>query len=523
MSTHATKPWSMDEGTDVGAETPPDSIVSETDSAALLNPPQVHTAMTSSAATSPPSRFSATTLLLLGSGLAILAVTLLAVFKLQHAWTLVALVAILNLYCVVLLGASPQSRNAVDSHATVNPSMGHVSTTLATEPSSNLQPLWNAVEEQTSDIKQRLDAVLGEHAQMSLELTLATTQKRHVNAILDAISDPLLVIDSFNQLQLANPAAATLLQFDRVACLRKPITDALADRKLVALLQHAREADSRAGRRRVEYRINDRTFTISIKPLPAESDQARHGIVALFRDITRDREASRQKSDFVAHAAHELRTPLSSIRAYVEMLVDGEASDEKTRAEYYDIIQTSANRLGRMIDNILDISRIEAGTVRINKEPVAVSMFVKEAADTMRPQAEKKNITLTEELAPVVDRILADKDLMQQAILNLISNAIKYTPDGGSVHVRMVTQSDARKMKIEVSDSGAGIPREDLPRMFEKFFRVEANKSLASGTGLGLNLVKQIVENVHGGEMTVTSEVGKGSMFVITLPLYEGS
>ncbi len=513
----------MDEAAEADTMTTPDSILTNAHAAPAANASQVTPANITTPPTSRIVRPAGSTLLLLAAGLAILAVTLLAAFKLQYAWTLVALVAVLNLYCVVLLGAGPQPRNTDDAHAVSTSTKGHAPATPTTASSSNLQPIWNAVDEQTRDIKQRLDAVLGEHAQMSLELTLATTQKRQVNSILDAISDPLLVIDSFNQLQLANPAAAALLQFDRVVCLRKPIADALADHQLVALLQHAREADSRAGRRRVEFQLNDHAFAIHIAPLPAESDQARHGIVALFRDITRDREAARQKSEFVAHAAHELRTPLSSIRAYVEMLVDGEASDEKTRTEYYDIIQTSANRLGRMIDNILDISRIEAGTVRVNKEPVAVSMFVKEAADTMRPQAEKKDITLTEELAPVVDRILADKDLMQQAILNLISNAIKYTPEGGSVHVRMATHSDARKMKIEVSDSGAGIPREDLPRMFEKFFRVEANKSLASGTGLGLNLVKQIVENVHGGEITVTSEVGKGSTFVITLPLYEGS
>jgi two-component system phosphate regulon sensor histidine kinase PhoR len=286
----------------------------------------------------------------------------------------------------------------------------------------------------------------------------------------------------------------------------------------------AREADSRVARRRAEQEIGDRLFAIALSPVAGEgskeSDGAvQHGVVAILRDITKDRQASKNKSEFVAHVAHELRTPLASIRAYVELLVDGEAADEKTRTEYYETIQSSAERLGRLIDNMLNISRIEAGTVRVNKEPVAIAMIVKEAAEMLRPQAEEKGVTLTEELTPVVYRVLADRDLIHEAIVNLLSNAIKYTPTGGRVSLRMTPQEQTRRIRIEVSDTGAGIPAEDIPRMFEKFFRVEANKKLAKGTGLGLSLVKQIVENVHNGELTLASEVGKGSTFAMVLPL----
>jgi two-component system phosphate regulon sensor histidine kinase PhoR len=238
-----------------------------------------------------------------------------------------------------------------------------------------------------------------------------------------------------------------------------------------------------------------------------------------LRDVTKKREADKMKSEFVARAAHELRTPLSSIRAYVEMLVDGEAADEQMRKEYYDIIQTSADRLGRMIDNMLNISRIEAGTVRINKEPVAVSIIVKEAVDVVRPQADEKGISLIDDLTPVAYRIQADRDMIYQAVLNLLSNAIKYTPRDGKVQVRMTPHEENGTLCIEVSDTGVGIPKEDLPKMFEKFFRVEANKKMAKGTGLGLNLVKNIVETIHEGKVTLTSEVGKGSTFGMVLPL----
>ncbi|HUN80829.1 MAG TPA: ATP-binding protein [Phycisphaerae bacterium] len=391
-------------------------------------------------------------------------------------------------------------------------------------PVVDAQAIWQEVERQTASIQSRLNEVVEEHSQMGLELSLALSQKRQATAILEATLDPLLVVDAFDQVQFVNKAAEELLGINRQESQRRSLSEVVQDEKLLQILQQAREAESRAAKRRVEHVIGPRVHSIALGPVISENaadGSSRHGVVAHFRDITKEKDAARHKSDFVAQAAHELRTPLSAISAYVEMLVDGEAGDEKTRAEYYEIIQSSARRLGRMIDNILNISRIEAGTVRIQKAPVAISMLVKQAADTLRPKAEQKKIQLSEELAPVVDRVLGDHDLLEQELLNLLSNAVKYTPEGGQIHVRMVP-SDNRTVRIEVADSGVGIPKEDLPRMFEKFFRVEANKAMASGSGLGLSLVKQVVETVHGGEVLLNSEVGRGSTFTIILPLYEG-
>ena len=173
----------------------------------------------------------------------------------------------------------------------------------------------------------------------------------------------------------------------------------------------------------------------------------------------------------------------------------------------------------RLIDNMLNISRIESGTVRINKEPVAASMVVRDALDVMRPQAEDKRIRLTDELTPVMYRVHADRDLLYQAVLNLISNAVKYTPEGGDVHVRVTPHEKKQTITIAVRDTGVGIPEDALPHMFEKFFRVETSEKMAKGTGLGLNLVKHIAETVHGGTVRLTSKVGEGSTFEMELPL----
>jgi len=387
-----------------------------------------------------------------------------------------------------------------------------------------LQPVWRTIERHAANVQSRVGDLLESHRQLSLELTLADTQKKQWACIIDALPEPVLATDVHGQLIQANSAAESLFGFSFEEAARKPFGETISDERLRRLVKQSREADLRAAERRSQQTINDRVYTVMILPLvtgraPAEGEQDRHGTVVMLRDITREHDISKKKSEFVANAAHELRTPLASIRAYVEMLVDGEAADEDTQQEYYNIIDASAERLGRMIDNMLNISRIEAGTVRINKEPIPISMIVKEAVDVIRPQATEKNITLTEHFTPVIYRVMADRDLIYQAVLNLASNAVKYTPDGGRVSVRMTPHEQDKKMLIEVSDTGVGIPEADLPKMFTKFFRVEANKKLAKGTGLGLNLVKTIVEQLHDGAMTLESEEGKGSTFGMILPM----
>ncbi len=389
--------------------------------------------------------------------------------------------------------------------------------------STDLRQIWTAIEEHAENVEYQMRELANSHKQISLELTLAGAQRRLVSGILSSLPDPLLVIDSYGQLQQANRAAEEVFGFTFDERERPSADAVIGMENLQKAIRQAREADVRAAERRVEFEIGERCFGAHILPVVTSEKSgdpsAGHGLIVMLRDITRDREASRKKSEFVAHVAHELRTPLASIRAYVELLVDGEVADEKTRKEYYDIIDTSAERLGRLIDNMLNISRIEAGTVRINKEPIAVSMVVKEACDVMRPSADEKKIKFIEQLTPVMNRVLADRDLLYQSVLNLISNAVKYTPEGGEITVRMMPREESQTIAIEVQDTGVGIPKEDLPRMFQKFFRVEANKGMAKGTGLGLNLVKNVVETVHGGQMTLASEVGKGSTFGMVLPL----
>jgi two-component system phosphate regulon sensor histidine kinase PhoR len=226
------------------------------------------------------------------------------------------------------------------------------------------------------------------------------------------------------------------------------------------------------------------------------------------------------KNDFISSVSHELRTPLASIKAYVEMLIDGEAEDEKAKRDFYDVIQNEANRLSRLIDNILNVSKIESGLVQINRQPQSLSPVVSDAMEAIAPQARAKQIVLEEKLTDAAYEALVDKELIFQAILNLLSNAIKFTPLNGRVTVETAVDQDRRAVLVRVTDTGAGIPSGDVPYIFEKFYKLQASARQSQGTGLGLALVRHIVELAHQGKVSVRSEVGNGSCFEIELPLH---
>jgi two-component system phosphate regulon sensor histidine kinase PhoR len=320
---------------------------------------------------------------------------------------------------------------------------------------------------------------------------------------------------------IANEAAAKSLGFDLSAAGRKPVDRLLGDVALVNLIRQTREG--RQLNRIIDHSFADsdgtpRDYKITLSSLPAPDDSPT-GVVAVLHDTTREKEISRLKNDFVANVTHELRTPLASIKAYAEMLIDGEASDNKTRQEFYEVIHTEANRLGRLIDNILNISRIESGLVKYNKKLVSLMVLLKQAVEVIRPQAKQKNITLDEQIAPSVYQTLADKDMLHEVLLNLLSNAVKYTPQGGKITVRSEVDESRKIVTAKIIDTGVGIPQKDLPFVFDKFYRAEANNGMAKGTGLGLSLVKRIIESVHGGKMIAESQPGKGSTFGFELTL----
>ena len=373
-----------------------------------------------------------------------------------------------------------------------------------------------------SNARKHLDSAKGDARELQIQLRVADAQKHHTEAIIYSISDAVIVTNKFDELIIANDAATKLFGFDLDHGMRKNIEEVISDETFIRLIQETRLHGASVNRKVVEHDIvkNDvrRSFNMTLSCVMGGGEDI-SGVVAVLHDVTREKEIARMKTDFVSNVSHELKTPLASIKAYVEMLVDGEAEDEQTQREFYDIISTEADRLHRLIENILNISRIESGVVKVVREPISLTAVAKQVLSVAVPQAKAKNIDLTDNLAPVYCQVEADRDMVYQVMLNLLSNAIKYTPPGGSILLNLSVDESRGVTSCSVTDTGNGIPADDLPHIFDKFYRVEANNSMAKGTGLGLTLVKHIIETVHEGQVSVISDAGKGSTFSFDLPV----
>lgn len=239
------------------------------------------------------------------------------------------------------------------------------------------------------------------------------------------------------------------------------------------------------------------------------------GVITVLHDITEIRRLEKIRSEFVANVSHELKTPITSLKGFSETLLDGAMHDPEVTKSFLTIIHDESERLHRLITDILHLSKIEQHQIPFHPEPLDVIKVIYETVETMQEELNKKQLTITlpEEDPVIID---AEKDRLRQIILNLIANAITYTPEKGSIEIKL--DDEEEKIKIHVKDSGIGIAKEDLPRIFERFYRVDKARSRNSGgTGLGLAIVKHLVES-HNGAIEVDSEEGKGTEFTIILP-----
>jgi len=357
---------------------------------------------------------------------------------------------------------------------------------------------------------------------LQLQNQLLQRQKKHTEQIIYSIRDAVIVVDEFDKLLIANKSAGRLFRFNFKDARYKPLGELVDSSRsaFVDFLRQSRQSRVHGARREIEFESDERHRTFDcIVSCVCDEHQRICGAVAVLHDITREKEISQMKNDFVSHVSHELKTPLASITAYSEMLADGEADDEETRKEFYSVIQNQADRLNRLIEDILNVSRIESGLIKVEKQPVSLTILIEEQLQMIKSYADEKNIKLIREKPIVFDRVYADKDMISQVIVNLLSNAVKYTKPGGSVKAHTQVDDVAKTVKVSVTDTGVGIPEDELEHVFDKFYRAHGSKGQANGTGLGLNLVRQIVEKVHNGRVFADSRVGSGSTFGFELPL----
>lgn len=343
-------------------------------------------------------------------------------------------------------------------------------------------------------------------------------------AILEAIADGVMVTDAAGQVILFNAAAARILGTLRETMLEQNIKDisglyGAAGSSWAALVAgwQARRVDE--GRPFVEEKleIEDRIVSVHLAPVHLHNDFL--GTVSVFRDITRDVEVARMKSDFVSVVSHELRTPMTAIKGFVDLLLLGAAGNVSQQQRHFlTIIKSNVDRLATLVGELLDLDKIETGRMRLELEPIFISDVIKSVLDSLLGKIKEKGLELMTEVPDKLSPVIGDRNRLIQILTNLVANAYQYTPSGGQIHIK-VEQRDT-VLRVTVSDTGIGISDEDQTKMFRRFFRAEHPVVRDSGgTGLGLPIVKSLVE-LHGGEVEVHSLLGKGSEFAFTLPLF---
>ena len=397
-------------------------------------------------------------------------------------------------------------------------------------PNDHLSPIVGVVNDALTRANEIVAEAADEARHVAVELKIAAAARRHAEGVISSIADAVIVTDAFDEIVLLNRSAMELFGIAEDVT-RMPIDKVAPMPELVELIRSNRQGGSHVRRTEemqlaVDGELRDFVVTQVCVGDGRESADGvdQHsakdfGVVTVLHDVTRVMQMQKAKNEFVSGVTHELRTPVASIKAYAEMLADGDVVDEKMQAESYDIILSEAERLSNLIDNILNISRIESGLVPIERKPVSPVLVAEKALDVIEPQATLKNIAIKRQMLPSMHQVIADEDLLYQVMLNLLSNAVKYTPEGGSVTLSIEIDDATGQIATSIIDTGAGIPADDLPRVFEKFYRVKQNNQMAKGTGLGLPLVKRVIEVDHDGELIAESEVGAGSTFGFRLPM----
>lgn len=356
--------------------------------------------------------------------------------------------------------------------------------------------LGRAFNDMSKSVKTGMSNVVGERGRLA--------------AVLSSLTDGVLMTDSSGALVLANPAAEGLLGLKEGAVRGKPLIEAVHDhdvdsvvtRCLRSGLQQQAQIDSLAGR----------FLRVIAVPLHVGGEK---GAVVIVQDLTELRTLQTMRREFVGNVSHELRTPIAGIKAIVDTLRDGAMNDSAVAGDFLNRLDSEVDRMTQMINELIELSRIETGSIKLNLGPVDINEVARDVVERLRPQADRKHVALKANLSDGLPSLAADRQRVEQVITNIVHNAIKFTPSGGSVTV--ATKLDGAAVLTEVTDTGIGISRQDLPHIYERFFKADKSRS-TSGTGLGLAIAKHTVQ-AHGGNVWVRSEEGKGSTFGFSLPL----
>ncbi len=360
--------------------------------------------------------------------------------------------------------------------------------------------LSKAFDYMSKQIKQRLE-----------ELNLSRSR---LEAVFASMVEGVVVVDSKGRIILMNEALKKLLQVKDRPAGKKPI-EVARNVEIQELADSVLKGKSKV--RKCEISIfTPQEKILSIQAAAVMQGGDTEGAVLVFHDITHLRRLEKIRRDFVANVSHELRTPISSIKGYAETLLERALDDRENAKDFLKIIYTDSERLARLVEDLLDLSKIESGKLKMNCQPLRIKPLITKVVSSLKRQAERKHILIKVSAAEDLPFVYADEGKISQVLLNLIDNAIKYNKEGGTVVIS--GKDKGRFVHIDISDTGIGIPERDLPRLFERFYRVDKARSRQlGGTGLGLSIVKHII-SAHRGKVFARSILGRGSTFSFTLP-----
>ncbi len=360
--------------------------------------------------------------------------------------------------------------------------------------------------------------------QLQAKIDELSEDRTQLLAVLASMVEGVMVLDYRGHVLQVNPALERMFGISRVEARGRPCTDLFRHQQLTELV--AIILRSPAHRQdEIVLPLTGRCLQIEASPAGGKRDNEAC-VVLVFHDITELRRLEKIRKDFVANVSHELRTPLTSIKGYVEALLDGATDDPVASKNFLDIILKQSDRLNLIIEDLLELSKIESGRVSLKEEPLELQSLVERTLSMVKPMADKKRHHLITAIMPSLPSVAGDEGRLAQVLTNLLDNAIKYTPAGGTITVSAAlapsseaSQRPVNAIDLSVSDTGMGIPEQDRPRVFERFYRVDKARSRElGGTGLGLAIVKHIVEG-HGGHVWVEANHPQGSRFVVRLPL----
>ncbi|ARU60444.1 hypothetical protein CBW65_04685 [Tumebacillus avium] len=365
------------------------------------------------------------------------------------------------------------------------------------------------------ELRVMADSINAMAARLSDQIEDLTQQKGKLEGILKHLVSGVIVVDRSGRVTLVNQAIEWMIGYKAEELLQKWHWEAGYNFGLSAMIDEAILVGTAQKKEITLHRPVERTVEVHITPVSSNNGRIA-GAVVLMHDVSEWRQLERMRSEFVANVSHELRTPITAVKGFSETLLDGALNDPVITRQFLQIIYDESERLKRLVTDLLELSKIESGHTVFHFEPFDLTALVKRTVEKYRHQAESLGLTLETELPPAHLQLEGDSDRIAQVLINLLGNAIAYTPSGGRVDVSVMEQED--DVVLKVRDTGVGIPAEDIPRLFERFYRVDKARARRSGgTGLGLAIVKHILES-HHGQVEVTSVVGEGSEFTITLP-----